>query len=36
VLSDAAWRAAGLTPMPPWRDALHRAFAVAGDALRGR
>jgi dTDP-4-dehydrorhamnose reductase len=35
VLSDAAWRAAGLTPMPPWRDALHRAFAVAGPALRG-
>ncbi|MGI8761079.1 MAG: dTDP-4-dehydrorhamnose reductase [Jatrophihabitantaceae bacterium] len=34
VLSDAAWRAAGLTPMPHWRDALHAAFATAGDALR--
>ncbi|MEP7180055.1 MAG: dTDP-4-dehydrorhamnose reductase [Pseudonocardiales bacterium] len=34
VLSDAAWRAAGLTPMPPWRDALHAAFAESGDAFR--
>ncbi len=34
VLSDASWRAAGLTPMPPWRDALHRAFVECGDALR--
>lgn len=34
VLSDAAWCAAGLTPMPHWRDALHTAFAAAGDALR--
>ena len=24
VLSDRAWRAAGLTPLPGWRDALHR------------
>lgn len=28
VLGDAAWRAAGLAPMPDWRDALHRAFAA--------
>lgn len=34
VLSDAAWRNAGLTPLPPWRDALGRAFAAAGGALR--
>lgn len=34
VLSDAAWRAAGLTPMPGWRDALHSAFATVGDQLR--
>jgi dTDP-4-dehydrorhamnose reductase len=34
VLSDAAWRAAGLTPMPAWRDALHRAFLESGDELR--
>jgi dTDP-4-dehydrorhamnose reductase len=33
VLSDSAWRAAGLTPMPDWRDALHRAFAVSGDSF---
>lgn len=31
VLSDAAWRAAGLTPMPPWRTALASAFAASGD-----
>lgn len=35
VLSDAGWRAAGLRPLPPWRDALHRAFATAAPALRG-
>lgn len=35
VLSDAAWRSAGLSPMPHWRESLHAAFAVAGDALRG-
>jgi dTDP-4-dehydrorhamnose reductase len=35
VLSDSAWRAAGLTPLPDWRDALQRAFATSGDALRG-
>ncbi|MDP9118006.1 MAG: dTDP-4-dehydrorhamnose reductase [Actinomycetota bacterium] len=34
VLSDSAWRAAGLTPMPAWRDALASAFAESGDALR--
>jgi dTDP-4-dehydrorhamnose reductase len=34
VLSDAAWRAAGLSPMPNWRDALHTAFATVGDQLR--
>jgi dTDP-4-dehydrorhamnose reductase len=35
VLSDRAWRAAGLTPLPHWRNALHAAFAENGDALRG-
>lgn len=35
VLSDRAWRAAGLTPLPHWRDALRDAFATAGAALRG-
>ncbi|HLY34433.1 MAG TPA: dTDP-4-dehydrorhamnose reductase, partial [Jatrophihabitantaceae bacterium] len=34
VLSDAAWRGAGLAPMPHWRDALHAAFAESGDAFR--
>ena len=34
VLSDRAWREAGLTPMPHWRDALHAAFAAVGDQLR--
>jgi dTDP-4-dehydrorhamnose reductase len=34
VLSDEAWRAAGLAPMRPWRDALRAAFAADGDALR--
>ena len=27
VLSQSAWLAAGLTPLPPWRDALAKAFA---------
>jgi dTDP-4-dehydrorhamnose reductase len=27
VLSGRAWRAAGLTPLPPWRDGLRRALA---------
>ncbi|MCT2586223.1 dTDP-4-dehydrorhamnose reductase [Actinophytocola gossypii] len=34
VLSDAAWRAAGLTPLRPWREALAAAFAVDGAAFR--
>jgi dTDP-4-dehydrorhamnose reductase len=34
VLSDRSWRAAGLAPLRPWRDALHAAFAEAGHALR--
>ncbi|MBB3035620.1 dTDP-4-dehydrorhamnose reductase [Hoyosella altamirensis] len=28
VLSDRAWREAGLEPLRPWRDALHAALAV--------
>ncbi|MBW4716217.1 dTDP-4-dehydrorhamnose reductase [Saccharothrix obliqua] len=28
VLSGHAWAAAGLTPLRPWRDALHAAFAT--------
>jgi dTDP-4-dehydrorhamnose reductase len=36
VLADSAWRLAGLTPLPHWRDALHAAFVTSGDALRGR
>lgn len=28
VLGDTAWRAAGLSPLPHWRDALRRAFAA--------
>jgi dTDP-4-dehydrorhamnose reductase len=35
VLSDRSWRAAGLTPLRHWRDALHAAFTECGDALRG-
>jgi dTDP-4-dehydrorhamnose reductase len=34
VLSDAEWRAAGLTPLRPWREALTAAFAEDGDAFR--
>lgn len=35
VLSDAAWRAAGLPPLPHWRDALHAAFpAICPDRSR--
>ena len=34
VLSDAEWRAAGLTPLPHWRDALAEAFRTVGDAFR--
>lgn len=35
VLSDRAWRAAGLSPMPHWRDALRAAFSRCGTTLRG-
>jgi len=35
VLSESAWRSAGLTPLPHWRDALRAAFATVGPALRG-
>ncbi|MER7015969.1 dTDP-4-dehydrorhamnose reductase [Saccharopolyspora sp. NPDC000359] len=35
VLSDAAWREAGLTPLRPWREALHAALETDGAALRG-
>lgn len=31
VLSDRAWREAGLTPMRPWREALAAAFAEHRD-----
>jgi dTDP-4-dehydrorhamnose reductase len=34
VLSDAEWRAAGLTPLRPWREALTAAVAEDGDAFR--
>jgi dTDP-4-dehydrorhamnose reductase len=34
VLSDKAWRASGLTPLRPWREALTAAFAEAPDAYR--
>jgi dTDP-4-dehydrorhamnose reductase len=34
VLSDATWRAAGLPPPRPWRDALRAAFAEVGGAFR--
>jgi dTDP-4-dehydrorhamnose reductase len=30
VLSGTAWAAAGLTPLRPWRDALHRAVSLGG------
>ena len=33
VLSDRAWRGAGLTRLPHWRSALSEAFASVGDAL---
>ena len=36
VLSGQAWLAAGLTPLPDWADALHRAFVEVGPALRGQ
>lgn len=31
VLSGQEWTAAGLAPLPDWRDALHRAFLVDGE-----
>ena len=34
VLSGAAWAAAGLTPLRPWREALAAAFATVGTQLR--
>lgn len=34
VLSPAAWAAAGLAPMPAWRDALRSAFAQYGPEFR--
>ncbi|HEX2131916.1 MAG TPA: dTDP-4-dehydrorhamnose reductase [Actinophytocola sp.] len=34
VLSDTAWRASGLTPLRPWREALTAAFETDGDAFR--
>jgi dTDP-4-dehydrorhamnose reductase len=35
VLGDRRWRAAGLPPMRPWRDALGAAFAAAGPRFGG-
>lgn len=35
VLSSAAWTAAGLTPLRPWRDALSAAFQSCREALTG-
>jgi dTDP-4-dehydrorhamnose reductase len=34
VLSGDKWAAAGLSPLPDWRDALHRAFTEIGGSLR--
>lgn len=34
VLSDSAWRAAGLPRLRPWDEALHAAFTEVGAALR--
>lgn len=34
VLSDSSWRAAGLTPLREWREALAAAFAEHGDHFR--
>jgi dTDP-4-dehydrorhamnose reductase len=34
VLSDRAWRAAGLAPLRDWRAALGAAFEAEGEALR--
>jgi dTDP-4-dehydrorhamnose reductase len=35
VLSTKAWEESGLTPLPPWREALSRAFEECGDEFRG-
>jgi dTDP-4-dehydrorhamnose reductase len=35
VLSHASWDAAGLTPLPHWRDAVRIALATGVAALRG-
>jgi dTDP-4-dehydrorhamnose reductase len=34
VLSDAAWRAAGLPPLRSWQNALHAALTEAPEAFR--
>lgn len=34
VLAGTSWRAAGLTPMRPWREALHDFVTKHADALR--
>jgi dTDP-4-dehydrorhamnose reductase len=36
VLGDRRWLAAGLKPLPHWRDALHEAFARHGAQLRAQ
>jgi dTDP-4-dehydrorhamnose reductase len=33
VLSNDAWRRAGLEPLPDWREALREALAASGEAL---
>ncbi|MHB8451422.1 MAG: dTDP-4-dehydrorhamnose reductase [Mycobacteriales bacterium] len=35
VLSDRAWRSAGLPALRPWRAALSAAFSEVGEALHG-
>jgi dTDP-4-dehydrorhamnose reductase len=35
VLGNRRWRAAGLAPLRPWREALHAAFGSVGAELRG-
>lgn len=35
VLSPTSWNDAGLTPLPPWRDALQAAFLEARAAFTG-
>jgi dTDP-4-dehydrorhamnose reductase len=36
VLGNRRWLAAGLEPLPHWRDALHEAFARQGAQLRAQ